>query len=78
MSAVTTQLEREKLEVHVDLCQMRYEQLERRLSNVEDKLESLDAKIDKYSKSQITALIASTATIIGACLSTVIVILMKF
>ena len=78
MQSTVTKLERDNLEVHVDLCQMRYEQLNNRLSNVEDKLELLSEKIDKTSKSQMAATLAATATIIGACLSTVIVILLKF
>lgn len=78
MQSTVTKLERDNLEVHVDMCQMRYEQLESRLSNVEDKLELLSEKIDKTSKSQLAATLAATATIIGACLSTVIVVLLKF
>jgi predicted nuclease with TOPRIM domain len=77
MTATTTQMEKENLEVHVDLCQLRYEQLQHRLSNVEEKLELLGEKLDKMSRSQMTATLTATATVIAACLSTVIVILTK-
>ena len=35
----TTSLERESLEAHVDLCALRYEQLDTRMNNLEVKVE---------------------------------------
>lgn len=77
MSAASTQLERESLEAHVDLCALRYEALDRRLTNVEDKLDSIadDMKSGQHSVSKV--IIGSTGTIIAGLLSLIVVILMQ-
>ena len=36
-----TEIEKESLEAHVELCQQRYESLERRLGNIEIKVEEI-------------------------------------
>lgn len=41
---VTT--ERDSLELHVDLCSLRYQQLEGRLQAVEHRLDALNAEVD--------------------------------
>ena len=41
MVGSTTDLERENLEAHVDLCQQRYENLESRLTKIESKVQYL-------------------------------------
>ena len=43
--AGATDLEKENLEAHVDLCQQRYEQLEGRLDKIEKKVESIHSVI---------------------------------
>ena len=45
MSTSTTELERESLEAHVDLCAIRYEQLDKRLTGLEDKVEAIHKDI---------------------------------
>ena len=40
----TTSLEKESLEAHVDLCALRYDNLNNRLSAVETTLKSIDRK----------------------------------
>jgi hypothetical protein len=73
----TTALERESLEAHVDLCALRYGQLESRLDGVEKKITTLQETIEKSSLSTIKILIGTAGTIIVAVLSLLGVILTK-
>lgn len=75
--ARATELERENLEAHVDLCQQRYEQLEGRLSKVEEKIDHLHEDITNGNKSMIKVLIGATGTIVAGLLSTIVVLLMN-
>ena len=79
MSAMrTTNLERENLEAHVDLCAERYTYLETRLATIEIKVEGLAKSIDDSRSSMAKVIIGATATIIAGLISTVVTILMKF
>lgn len=62
---MSTRIEKESLEAHVELCAERYEKLESKLENVEKKVEKLETHIiaireslagsgDKQSKQLIT------------------------
>ena len=73
----TTQLERENLEAHVDLCAQRYEVLEGRLTKVEEKIDHIHKDITEGQKSMTKVLIGTAGTIIAGLLSTVIVIIMN-
>jgi len=73
-----TDIEKESLEAHVELCAMRYSQLETRLTVIETKVSGLAEKIDDSHSSMSKVIIGATATIIGGLLSVVITILMKF
>ena len=73
-----TQIERENLETHVELCAIRYQQLELRLTNIETKVENLAGKISESSNSMSKVIIGATATIVAGLISTVVTILMKF
>jgi tetrahydromethanopterin S-methyltransferase subunit G len=73
----TTNLERENLEAHVDLCAERYAQLESRLNTLETKVEHIHNDIVHGQKSLSKVIITTTGTIIAGLISTVIVILMK-
>ena len=73
-----TQIEKENLEAHVELCAERYKQLELRLSTIEVKVENLAGKIEDSQSSMSKVIIGATATIVAGLLSTVITILMKF
>ena len=78
MANQPTQIEKENLEMHVELCALRYQQLELRLTNIETKVESLAGKISESSNSMSKVIIGATATIVAGLISTVITILMKF
>lgn len=73
-----TDIEKESLEAHVELCAMRYGQLETRLATIETKVGSLAGKIEDSHSSMSKVIIGATATIVGGLLSVVLVILMKF
>ena len=74
----TTDLEKTSLEAHVDLCAIRYKQLEHRLSIIEVKVEQLAKAIDDSKNSMSRVIIAATGTIVASLLSVVLTILMKF
>lgn len=77
MSQNTTQLEKESLEAHVDLCAIRYENLDSRLTNVETKISEIHDDIKEGNNSLIKVLIGAAGTIIAGLLSTIIVIIMN-
>lgn len=74
----TTEIEKENLETHVELCALRYQQLETRLGAIETKVGSLAGKIEDSHSSMSKVIIGATGTIVASLLSVVIVILMKF
>jgi len=74
----TTNLERESLEAHVDLCALRYAQLDKRLSAVESKMDDIHHDITEGQKSMTKVLIGTAGTIIAGLLSTLVVLIMTF
>ena len=77
MVGSTTDLERENLEAHVDLCQQRYEALEGRLSKIEEKVDSIHKDVVEGQKSMTKVLIGAAGTIVAGLLSTIIVLVMN-
>jgi hypothetical protein len=73
----TTQLERESLEAHVDLCAIRYEALDKRLGKVEETLEEIRDDMKNGQNSLAKVIIGSAGTIVAGCLSIVVAILLK-
>lgn len=73
----TTDIEKENLEAHVELCAERYKQLETRLDAVEGKIGTLQETIEKSSLNTIKILIGTAGTIIVAVLSLIGVIITK-
>ena len=61
----TTDLEKQNLEAHVDLCEQRYKNLESRLSNIEEKVESIRTDINAGNKSMVKVIIGATGTIVA-------------
>ena len=78
MSLKTTDIEKENLESHVELCALRYQNLETRLFTIETKVEVLAEKIEESKGSMSKVIIGATATIIAGILSTIVTILIKF
>ena len=75
--ARATDLERQNLEAHVDLCEQRYITLEKRLGKVEDKVQHIHDDLGKSHASLIKVIIGTSGTIIAGLLSTVVVILIN-
>ena len=75
--AGATELEKENLEAHVDLCQQRYEALEGRLSKIEEKVDSIHIDVFEGQKSMTKVLIGAAGTIVAGLLSTIIVLVMN-
>ena len=72
-----TNLEKSSLEAHVDLCAMRYQQLDLRLKTLELKMDAVQKDIIDSGKSLKTVMITSAATIIGSLLAVVLAIIMN-
>ena len=77
MATGTTELEKQNLEAHVDLCAIRYEQLEGRLGKVETKIDNIHDDMLQGQKSITKVLIGTAGTVVASLLSIVIVILMQ-
>ncbi len=73
----TTDLEKQNLEAHVDLCSERYNGLHDRLSAIELRLGKMNEEMTAGHKSQTKIIIATAGTVVAGLLSTVVVILMK-
>ena len=74
----TTDLEKQNLEAHVDLCAERYKGLHDRLSAIELSLGKMNEDMIAGQKSSSKTIIATAGTVVAGLLSTVVVILMKF
>lgn len=72
-----TNLERESLEAHVDLCALRYEQLDNRLTNLETKVDDIHDDILNGQKSLSKVIIGTAGTVVAGVLSIVVTILLK-
>lgn len=75
--ANTTELEKTSLEAHVDLCALRYSQLDNRLSHLEEKVDTIHEEIVSGQKSLVKVIVGTAGTIVAGILSVVITILMK-
>lgn len=77
MADGTTSLEKQSLEAHVDLCALRYSQLDLRLSNLESKVDDIHDNIISGQKSLTKVIVGTAGTVIAGVLSLVITILLK-
>lgn len=73
----TSQIEKESLEAHVDLCALRYEQFEKRLSTVEDKLDGIAEQMAAGQNSLVKVIVGAAGTVVAGLLSTIVVVLMQ-
>jgi len=74
LSGNTTEIEKSNLESHVELCALRYRNLETRLSNIESKVEKLTVSIQSSQNSMNKVIIGASGTIIAAIISAVVTI----
>ena len=73
----TTELEKTSLEAHVDLCALRYGQLDQRLTSIEGKVNILQQTIENAHNSMTKILIGTAGTVICGVLSLLAVIITK-
>jgi hypothetical protein len=73
----TTELEKTSLEAHVDLCALRYQNLDNRLSTLEGKVDVIHQDIKAGQQSMTKVLIGTAGTVIAGLLSTLVVIIMQ-
>jgi chaperonin cofactor prefoldin len=74
----TKEIEKDNLELHVELCAARYETLEKRLNSIETKVEGLANTIQESQHSMTKVMIGTAGTVVAGVISTIVVILMKF
>ena len=74
---MSTDLEKQNLEAHVDLCAERYKGLHDRLTAIEQTLNRINADMILNQKGTSRTLIATAGTVVAGLLSTIVVILMK-
>jgi hypothetical protein len=72
-----TEIEKQNLEAHVELCAQRYDALEKRLSSVEGKISTLQSTIENSHNSMTKILIGTAGTVICGVLSLLAVIITK-
>jgi hypothetical protein len=77
MSGHTTELEKQNLEAHFDLCSERYKGLHDRLSAIEVRLGKMNEDMLAGQKSSKTTIIITAGTVIAGLLSTMVVLLIK-
>ena len=72
-----TELEKQNLEAHVDLCSERYRNLHDRLSAIEHRLGKISDDIKTGHKANSKTVIAAAGTVIAGLLSTMVVLLIR-
>jgi hypothetical protein len=77
MSVQPTELERTSLEAHVDLCALRYAQLDTRLTSLETKVDSMHKDIVEGQKSLTKVIVGTAGTVIAGVLSVVVTVLIR-
>ena len=75
--ATPTDIEKENLEAHVELCAQRYTSLENRLTNIENKVGGLQKLIEDSHNSVTKVIIGTAGTVVAGVLSVLVVLLTK-
>ena len=76
MADAVTSLEKQSLETHVELCALRYKQLDDRLTSLEGKVDDIHRDIISGQKSLTKVIIGTAGTVIAGVLSVVVAVLM--
>lgn len=72
-----TDIEKTNLESHVELCALRYDSLEQRLTSIETKVGGLQKIIEDSNASMTKVLIGTAGTVVASVLSVMVVLLTK-
>ena len=73
----TKEIEKDNLELHVELCAQRYESLEKRLTTIEEKVSALGDTIKSSQNSMTKVMIGTAGTVVTGVISTIVVLLTK-
>jgi hypothetical protein len=73
----TTEIEKENLEAHVELCAQRYQSIEMRLTAIESSVSSLKSAIQESHMSTVKIVIGTAGTVVASVLGVLIVLLQK-
>jgi hypothetical protein len=76
MANATTSLERQSLEAHVDLCALRYKQLDDRMTSLEGKVDDMHKDIVQGQKSLTKVIVGTAGTVIAGVLSVALAVVM--
>jgi hypothetical protein len=77
MANATTSLERTSLEAHVDLCALRYKQLDDRMTSLEGKVDDMHKDIVQGQKSLTKVIVGTAGTVIAGVLSVALAVVMS-
>lgn len=72
-----TDIEKTNLESHVELCALRYDRLEQRLTSIEYKVGGLQKIIEDSNASMTKVLIGTAGTVVASVLSVMVVLLTR-
>lgn len=75
MAINTTEHEKTNLEAHVDLCAIRYDSLDNRLTKVEAKIDALHTDIKQGNAATLKVVVGAVVTIIVALIGAVATII---
>ena len=73
-----TRLEKQNLEAHIDLCAERYSNLEQRLATIELKVDGVSASVEENKHSLSTVIIGAAGTMVTAIIGLILAIIFKF
>ena len=74
----TTNLEKQNLEAHVDLCAERYRNLDQRLATIEVKVDGVSASVEENKHSLSTVIVGAAGTMVTAIIGLILAIIFKF
>lgn len=77
MAHSPTDIEKENLEAHVELCAQRYGALEERLTKIECKVSDLQKVIEESHSSMVKVVIGTAGTVVASVLSLLVLLLTK-
>lgn len=76
--SVPSGIERENLEAHVEICAHRYDALEKRLSNIEEKVADIHQKITIGNQDLSKVIIGAAGSVLAGLLGTIATLLLTF